>query len=1052
MGFTCLVKPAERLRALIGVLALWCVMACLPLACVKNTWAATGELAQNSSPPKFTPYSLRMTQPPATIAPAAGEEQQPQPALQGEEMPAQEVAPVIAVPPEATVEEAVEEGEGYEDEDYTPKVIEKQGPNGKITYVERPEDSKLILELVLDDRVTVLSSELETWQVKETVLVPLGKFAELVRFPIKVDAASGTADGWFLNPDNKFHLAYPYNFAEIGGKKIEVKTGIAETHTDDIYISIELLAVWFPVELTLNYNELRLYMKTLKDLPFEAEAKRKAAWEAVQKAQARQPGLDYDPKDVIKLPYRMYAAPVIQLSHGINHLSTPLGASTATSSSLNAQTDLLGMSARFAANYQTSTTGREQITGINMNLSREDYDANLLGPLRATRFEMGDITTDAFPLAGQQSGRGGIVTNQPYNFVSDANNFRIRGFGPADWDIEVFQDNELLAFGRSGPDGSYAFDSLPLSDGFNLFKIIFYGPNGEQEVKYERFYLGQNMVPPGDFYYSAALLQSSTPVLDVSASPPGETTGTVSLQGEYGVTKYLSAMAGYYRGPTSTTPLNGLGFGLRSSGGSAYAQVNAFFDESGGQSSSGLVTGNLNETTTFNINHTRHMNYDTGVYPTQRRTSAQLSKLFNLNSEIIPSINATLGVAREDAESGQVKTAYTNRLSTAFLGLALTNELEVDHFDDGTATLYSGTFTGRYRSSFGHIQGTLTYTPHPWELLAGSLNLQKDISERLAINAGIGHTFGITPLTTLTGSLDYKFDKIRVGLAGSMDSNETKQIGLTLTYSLVPQGLYGDYMMTGRTDDLNTGRLVIRPFEDRNGNGIWEAGEPLVQDVAFRNLLRGGASAPGPEGLVNLGGLTPNLANRITIDDKSLTDLSLAPAKKQMVVLGKAGVHGPIDYPFTKSGNITGKLLYANADGADAPLENIRMVLLDTDGKSVADTYSEYDGYFGFEDIKMGAYEIFFPDSQELKAHYSGNGEGPKVVLDFERPEVSELVLKIQGSEIIALSQPEASVPKPEQNETSKPPVSKSNSEAPQLSPMPMNTNIINEISPVSND
>jgi len=169
-------------------------------------------------------------------------------------------------------------------------------------------------------------------------------------------------------------------------------------------------------------------------------------------------------------------------------------------------------------------------------------------------------------------------------------------------------------------------------------------------------------------------------------------------------------------------------------------------------------------------------------------------------------------------------------------------------------------------------------------------------------------------------------------------------------------------------------------------------------------------------------------------------------------VMGKTGVHGPIDYPFTKSGNIVGKLLYTNADGADAPLENIRMVLVDPSGKSVADTYSEYDGYFGFEDIKMGSYEIFFPDSQELRAHYSGNGEGPKVVLDFEHPEVSELVLKIHGSEIIVLSQPETSVPEPEQNETSKPPVSKSNFNGPSLSPMPMNTNTINELEPVLKD
>lgn len=935
-------------------------------------------------------------QPVAAPPPSPTTEAAPAPA------PVQEVAPVAAVPPQDEASDNATEAEGGGEE--APKYTEKQGTNGKIIYVTRPEDSKLIVELVLDDRVTVLTSELEAFQVNETLLVPLGKFCELLRFPIKVDTGGGTASGWFMSPDNRFSISYPYKTATIAGKSVTVPGGIAETHLDDIYVSLETLSTWFPVKLTLNYNELRLYLKTLKEMPFEAEARRKAQWEALQKAQAKQPGLDYDPKDIIKLPYRMYAAPVVQLSHGINLFNTPVGNTTTTSNGIVAQTDLLGMSAHFSANMLSSTKDREQLTGVNMRMSKEDYDASLLGPLRATRYEMGDISTGSFPLAGQQTGRGAVVTNQPYNFVSDANAFRITGFGPIGWDVEVFQDNDLLAFGHIGDDGRYEFNALPLSQGFNLFKVILYGPSGEQETRYERFYLGQNMVPAGEFYYNASALQSSSPVLDVSASPADETPGTILFTGEYGVSKYLSAMAGYYRGPIADTTLDGLGLGLRTSGGSTYAQMNTFYDKSGGQSSSVLITGNLTDTAAFNFNHTLHYKYDPGVYTTPRKTAGQVSNLFDLHNDIVPSLNMTLGMSREVNDTGQVKLAYINRLSTNFLGLSLTNEVEKDTFSDATPDTYIGSLSGRYRSFLGLLHGDLSYHfLRPAELNAGSLTLQRELTHSLTLNAGVGHTFGMTPLTTLTTGLDWKLPKVRLGFAGSVDSHKNRQIGVTMTYTLVPQSLTGNYTISGGADDLNTGRLILRPFEDRNGDGIWQAGEPLVKDVGFRNLLRGAESKDAGDGLSTLGGLTPNLANRIIADEKSVTDLSLAPEKKQLVVLGRSGVNGPIDFPFSKTGDISGTLLYPGADGQDAPLENVRMLLQRPDGRQVADTWSEYDGYFAFDNIPMGTYKISFPASAELQAHYAGDGSGPSIIVGFEHSEVSELRVRVEHDRILLL-------------------------------------------------
>ena len=919
------------------------------------------------------------------------------------ELDVMNVEPVKAVPPP---QPAFDE---YSDPGEAPaKTVSREGPSGKIAYVERLEDSRLLLELVLDDKVTVLDNAFDAFQVHETIIIPLGRFARLVDFPIEVNTGNGTARGWFVKEDNKFVLEQPYKTITLGDKTLPVKNGIVETHLDDIYVSIDLLSAWFPIELTLNYNELRLYMKTLVNLPFQERALRQSRWEALNRSAKAQPGRDYDPKEIVRLPYRNYSAPALQVTHGMNHNVNPTGGSvTSTSHSVNMQGDLLGMSARASGSFVSSTQGREQLQGLNFNLLKEDYEGGLLGMMNATRYEAGDITTGSFPLAGSQVGRGVSVTNEPYNFVRDATNFRVRGFAPVGWDVEVFQDDQLLAFGPVAADGRYDFASLPLGGGFNLFKVVLYGPNGERETRYERYYLGQDMVKQGNFIYNASLLQSSTPLLDVSANPPPETPHTLSVQGEYGVTDFLSARMGYYTGPIATTTLDGMGFGLRASGGTAYAQLDSFFDKSGGQSTSALVTGNLSQTLSFNAQHTYHRRYDPGIYTTPKRTAVQASKLFDFHNEILPDINFTVQAAREVADTGRVKKSLTNRISTNFLGLSLTNEMERGYFSDATPEIFNGRLSGRYRLPFGTLRGDVNYQYHnPLELQSAGLSLQADINRDVTVTAGIGRTFGTTPLTTFNGALDWKFDKVRLGIAGSIDSANAKQIGFTLAYNLVPQSLMGDYALSGLNDDTNTGRLLLRPFVDENGDGIWQSGEPLVQDVQFRNMLRGAKSVSVGDGLLSLGGLSPNLANPVTIDEKSLLDFTLTPEKKRMLVLGKTGVNGPLDYPFRKSGSASGTIYRIGVDGEEKPVENVHIILLDAAGKTVTDVWSEFDGYFAFEDIPLGKYELFFAASADLAQYYKGDGNGPGLVLTFDNAEQHELRLKVLPTEILLESPP----------------------------------------------
>jgi hypothetical protein len=217
----------------------------------------------------------------------------------------------------------------------------------------------------------------------------------------------------------------------------------------------------------------------------------------------------------------------------------------------------------------------------------------------------------------------------------------------------------------------------------------------------------------------------------------------------------------------------------------------------------------------------------------------------------------------------------------------------------------------------------------------------------------------------------------------------------------MPRTLYGDYVVAGLSDTLSSGSLLLRPFIDRNGNGVYDKDEPLIKDARFRNMLRGTLSETARDGTITLRGLSPNLANRITVDETSITDIFLTPAKKQLVVLGKTGINGPIDFPFSKLGSISGTLTATDAAGNEVPLSEVQIILLDEAGKQVTDAYSESDGYFSFDAIPVGRYELFFPASNALQQYYSGTGEGPVLGVTFDNPELLDIKLKVERERIL---------------------------------------------------
>ncbi|MBF0470206.1 MAG: hypothetical protein HQL48_02405, partial [Gammaproteobacteria bacterium] len=128
-----------------------------------------------------------------------------------------------------------------------------------------------------------------------------------------------------------------------------------------------------------------------------------------------------------------------------------------------------------------SGNNNNSLSSMNINLSRTDHDSQLLGPLSATRIQLGDLSVSGslYPAASIHE-RGVMIENT--NFLRQVydENISLSGSIMSDWDVELYVNGVLTRYQTSDDTQRYTFDNVPLFFGTNKVILRFYGPEGQQ--------------------------------------------------------------------------------------------------------------------------------------------------------------------------------------------------------------------------------------------------------------------------------------------------------------------------------------------------------------------------------------------------------------------------------------------------------------------------------------------------------------------------------------------------------------------------------------------
>ena len=834
---------------------------------------------------------------------------------------------------------------------------EIDGPQ-QLRTVARPDEQLLVLQVRL--RNYILSEGIFGYLDEGGLLLPLGEFMRVLEFPIGVDPPNGRADGWFLAENRLFALDLLNGEVVIEGRVRKFDRQLVELHEDDIYVDARLLSRWFPIDVEFDLANLLVVVDSREPLLVEQRLEREKRLGVALSRRARQEA-EYETVDV---PYQWANWPLVNVSSQAGYRQDSAGVSELTSRyNMLATADLLKMdSSLFVAGDE-----QQGVTQARFAMGRKDPGAELLGPLQATSYTFGDVTTPPIDLIARSTfGRGAQISSFPLQRSGEFDSTTLIGELPLGWEVELYRNEVLLEFRKSRDDGRYEFADIPLRFGLNVLRLEFFGPQGQRREEVQRFLIGPGQAPAGEFYFRVAANQQ----LEALISVPQAGSSSYDQQGEaravseveYGVNQHLSLAAG-----ASSLPLDG---GRRSYGnvsarvgyGPVFGRLDFVGDSAGGKSGKVGLQFNLPLNFAIQMEHSEFRDFvseeiiDDGDL-TVRRSEMRMDGVIPGGSYF--RVPFTIGGSQELSESGETRSTLDNRLSTSIKRISFSNNLNWLIVDGGAAdyTTASGSFlmSGRVRRT--SLRGGLKYNIEPdGDLTGATLAAEQQIDTDFSGRVGLEQSFTGNNTLTITSGLSRRFDVASLGLRGEWKDDESWGVFMTLSFAFGREPRTGDWRMSSR-QMANRGSVSARVFLDNDYDGTFGEEDTVLEDVTFRSISGSGNRKTNADGVAFLTGLPAHREIDITLPVNELEDPYWVSDADGFTIVPRPGRTATVDFPIVVTGEIDG-MVYLRAEDRQVEIADVDLQLLSADGTIVARTRSVFDGFFLFEFVRPGDYFV----------------------------------------------------------------------------------------------
>jgi hypothetical protein len=829
--------------------------------------------------------------------------------------------------------------------------------------VFRPEE-ELLLQVRTDK--WILDQAFSGYSTPTGTYLPLGALSRLLDLAISVDAENGQAEGWYLDPSNTFRLNTKSGFVETKNGRKLLKPGDAVAVLGDIYVRPALLSQWFPLEADVSLPKQQVELKLLATFPFEAKMEREEKRDLIGVGNTR---ISY-PREVT--PYELLSTPALD----INVRATTGNKQPSTSEyDVRASGDLAFMN----ADVFVSGDRTDPVRDMRFVLRRRDPDSNLLGPLHLSLVELGDTASLAEPIGvTTRTGRGFVIGNIPVDRGSVFDKIDLRGELPIGYEVELYRNDVLIGAVDRGVGGRYEFLQVPLEFGLNVLRFVFYGPHGERREEIRQINAGEGRLSKGEFQFAAGAVQQDKNLIPLHSGSfdsllldRGALRAVASAQ--YGLSSRISAMGGLASFEVNGNRINQGNAGIRTSLGSSALQLDAAFQDKGAWALQAGFAGRLLGTS-YVFQHAEYggdfideLRNVVGL-PYRRYSQLRLDRGFRLGSSTL----GTNFVAERSQFGDTTQWDATLRASTSVFRWLLSNSLNYRRFSNSSVSTENldGTFEVNGAVAGWGVRAGINYYLKPGSKFRDfNIAVDRTFWRGAVIRATLQHELSGGKATRGGVSLSRRFGAFDLGGDVFYDSaTKAFVFGTRASFS------FGKWLGAWRFEPpglARSGSLVAVAFQDMNGDGIQEAGEPPLEGIGFRGgtgqLVTNGA------GKTLISGLGDGRPAQVAMLTESLPDPYMYPSRPGVEVVPRPGRTHVAYFPVALVSELEGHAFFGSG-GTHRAVSNVQLQLVDKKGAVIASAKTEYDGYFFIDKVSPGEYQLKLDPEQAAKLNIQLSG------------------------------------------------------------------------------
>jgi len=787
------------------------------------------------------------------------------------------------------------------------------------------------------------------------MFLPLSDIVNGFEFPIFVNSENGVAKGWFMKEGRDFFLDIKNKTLTADGTTLSLGEDDVRWGEDELYINSSILDKIFPVKTKIDKKNLMLEIESLEPMPFEQKLDREKKQKLLRSTKFRNVSYkdDYiESTDLFTIPF---------LDFGLNYTQSKNSNNTqkTLAYSLGGNGLMFGLDSAF--NFYGNSTNDNKFA--RLNLSRYRQQSDFLG--FAKFFEMGDISTyDIDLISSSSNGRGFNISTFDEKGQGTQRSYKLQGQLMQGWEVEVYRNNVLMDFTTGDGTGLYSFDNLSLQMGANKFKLIFYGPQGEIREEEKVIHLTPTSVRKGRWAYRNFVQEDVKPLIAFNDQQvQGRRAGTT---GEYGLADNFSITGGlifydpmddkaYIQERNKFRAMIGAKTGFSVF---RFALSSAFSEDTDLPAVEGLAEANWKNLNLF-VNHSEFNELKTEKSYLDNRylkNETKLNTRFRIPIPYIATLPFFSRIQIAESVEGLKYKEMTNTLSLSwwrfYLSSELRNRVNFAQAKTDTLTNYLNIQLGKYA-----VRGETRY------------NLNKHLLEStsLGINARYNKTNIQTKWNRTTGSDSTHRDFYSVqasrnfsfgtfGAGFSTSSEDDQMISISYNASLLNNPIEKSFFLA-ESGESSQGAIVAQSYLDTDYDGVFSKHEEKIDGASYRT---NGYSGDGKNSFIS--GLGEYSLVNIKMDEKSLGEISHYPNEDFKTVMPRSGVATKVNLGVVSLGAIDGEIKLVRK-GRYKGLKGIR-IFVKKDGKRIAETLTDSEGYYTFEKLKPDFYIIGFDEMQ----------------------------------------------------------------------------------------